>query len=840
MRLSALSLVIGVTVSNSVYSHQDMSESKHPKIIDKLHASMQKITLQANQNENVGVAIYSEEKLKGFPSGNKTISDILQLNPNVQFSQNSQTAGKQGEISAADFSMNGAAFYENNILLDNVSLNNRLNPAAGSLEFNSTNLSGASTSNSINIDLLCELEVLDSNISAKYGDFTGGVVKAKTCAPQTAQGQLHGNVRYDYTSSDWTSLSQIDESEIDEYENLSSSPFQKEFKKQGISTSLYGNLTQDLGFNLSLSKRQSEIQLPTLLNNTQFAQRNLENQQILFNVYQKVNDQHHVKLGLQYADDQKYLESSNVLNGGTNQGEKNQAIELELKSEFDIAKITQSLVYQKQKQYKNFDELNMYTWRSSPDKNWSSLNTVTEGGYANLKQQLNNVEYSFTTEFIPFEFLSYQHQIDFGLGYGHSEAAWQRLNNSYQYFVPSQYGTNCIKNNAELDFACDASYINAQGQQTGQYHSTRVGYHVGEINVRNDRASLFFEDEISLSSKLQARLGVRAEYDSLNSKLNMSPRSLLQYKPFDNDFFKVTTGWNRYYINPLFAYALSDGINQYSIKETRKSINDEWGNPTAYLSSNVARSQLNSPFSDESMLALSSQWGGFYTELKYVDRDFKDQIKRNRISFSPIVDEYDNSGKMTANTYTLSISNLEPYDFLSNQHRFQLGIDYTKKKSNFNDYSDTYNPLTYQQYIIYNDQIIDEANRPASNFNRPWTARLSWDMTFDHMPLKISHFFKIRSHYDAMVASTIPNDDRVEGPDGNLIKTRYDATRIGSAFSWDMRTSYDLKLFKEQNLNFGLTIKNVTNKINAYTSSNSNVRLPEAGRQFIADINFTF
>ncbi len=340
MRLSTLSLAIGVAFSNSVYGNQEISDSEHLVNIDQSIVSMQKIKLEASQNETIGETIYSEKQLKNFPSSNNTISDILQLNPNVQFSQNNQTAGKQGEISSANFSINGAAFYENNILLDNVSLNNRLNPAAGNLEFSNTNLSGTATSNSINIDLLCELEVLDSNVSEKYGDFTGGVVKGKTCAPKTEIGQVHGNIRYDYTSSNWTSFSQIDENEIEEYEDITTSPFQKEFKKQGISASLYGNLTQNLGFNLSLSKRKSDIQLPTVLMNTAFAQRNLENQQILFNIYHKLNDQHQIKLGLQYADDQKYLESSNVLNGGTDQGEKNQALELELKSEYDIAKIT--------------------------------------------------------------------------------------------------------------------------------------------------------------------------------------------------------------------------------------------------------------------------------------------------------------------------------------------------------------------------------------------------------------------------------------------------------------------------------------------------------------------
>ncbi len=833
MHQKAINFAMGLVLSNMSYASEiELDEEKKQQPI----ATLSKIVVEAIQTPEVGETIYTEEELKRFASSNKTISEVLQLNPNVQFSGTNQSGAKQGEISAADFSINGATFYDNNIMLDNVSLNNALNPTNGEQNFEANTLSGSSIHSTINTDLICELEVLDSNVSARYGDFTGGVVHAKTCAPKTKIGELHGKISYDYTSSDWTNFSHLSEDEIDDYYEETKSYFQKEFAKQGLSGTVYGNLNDHIGFNLGLSKRWSNIQLPSLLTTTDQIKRHLENDSINLNIYNKINQNHQLKFGFQYENDHRSIDSHNVLNGHVNQDNLNHALEFALDSTFQTAKVSQSLVYQKQKQRKNFDVNDMYVWKSSDAKDWSMASTATEGGYANLAQNLESIEYKLAADFEPIPFLNIAHHFSIGAGYGHYEASWNRLSDSYQYFIPSKFGTDCIKNNAETDPYCDTSYDNGKGQ----YHTTRVGYQAGSIEIKDDRAHAFFEDTLHFNDAFKARLGVRADYDSLNGNTTFSPRSNFQYRPFANHRLKLTGGWNRYYANKLFAYALTDGINDYNFKETRSSINDEWGNRTAYLSSNVKRSQLDTPFSDESTFAIESQIGNLSTQLKYVHRDFQDQIKRNRISTSPVIDEYDNTGKMLADTYTFSLSNIKPYSLLGTQHRFMFAADYTKKTSNFNDYTDTYNPLTYQQYIVYDGKIIDEANRPASNFNRPWTARLNWNIDFDHIPLKINNFFKLRSSYDAMVLSTIPMAERPTAPDGTQIKQRYDATRLGSAFTWDMRASYDIALRHESKLILGLTIKNLTNQFNQYTTENSAYKFAESGRQFIADLSFQF
>ena len=85
-------------------------------------------------------------------------------------------------------------------------------------------------------------------------------------------------------------------------------------------------------------------------------------------------------------------------------------------------------------------------------------------------------------------------------------------------------------------------------------------------------------------------------------------------------------------------------------------------------------------------------------------------------------------------------------------------------------------------------------------------------------------------------------NDKVEYK-GELLDT-YLASEIKPKFTWDMRTNYDWEISKDLRAIFGLTINNVTNRVNTYTiGSTSNDRprvMTEIGRQFIADVTFKF
>ena len=79
---------------------------------------------------------------------------------------------------------------------------------------------------------------------------------------------------------------------------------------------------------------------------------------------------------------------------------------------------------------------------------------------------------------------------------------------------------------------------------------------------------------------------------------------------------------------------------------------------------------------------------------------------------------------------------------------------------------------------------------------------------------------------------------------GKPAKTTEKEPEIKPKFTWDMRTTYDWKISKDLNAIFGLTINNVTNRTNTYTTKSTIASKPrvmtEIGRQFIADVTFKF
>lgn len=127
-----------------------------------------------------------------MPTGNGSVPELLKNNPNVQFANTANSSNTPGELAPENVSFHGEKFYNNNFMIDGLSNNNNINHGAnkGVLDGDPDGYSpidlpaGGTQSFWINSELIESLEVFDSNISAKYGDFTGGVVDAEADGSQ--------------------------------------------------------------------------------------------------------------------------------------------------------------------------------------------------------------------------------------------------------------------------------------------------------------------------------------------------------------------------------------------------------------------------------------------------------------------------------------------------------------------------------------------------------------------------------------------------------------------------------------------------------------------------------
>lgn len=214
-------------------------------------------------SQQTGTQKITEEQIARMPTKDGNITELLRNNPNVQFSNLSDTSEAAGEIAPNEVSIHGAAFYSNNYTIDGLSNNDNLNPASdNSIKggkdvdgYSPLDLPGGGTQSFwIDSSLLKNVEVFDSNISSKYGNFTGGVINAELKDPDLSKSS--GKVFYRITRDDWASFKVDNEEKFQRAESLGSQP---QFTKQQYGIVLNQPIGDKAGILFQYSRSESKI-----------------------------------------------------------------------------------------------------------------------------------------------------------------------------------------------------------------------------------------------------------------------------------------------------------------------------------------------------------------------------------------------------------------------------------------------------------------------------------------------------------------------------------------------------------------------------------------------------
>ena len=853
MRFAYSPLSFAILTALSISVHAD--DSSKNVILEPTNQSipLTPIVMQAEKTVDMGTTSYTKEDLEKTPNSSKNITDFLKVNPNVQFDREQRSVRTQGELRPAEVSINGAQYYQNKFLVNGVNNSNVMDPGGALGKDSYQGLDSGSQGMAINTDLLCKLEVFDSNVSAEYGEFTGGVIRAETCAPTSEVGKIHGSITYDYTESDWARYNIFTSEDIKDFDEPTQAN-QKEFKKQGLSTNFYGRMSDNLGINVYGSKRQSIIPVISGLSSPEKINQERNNINAGTTLYYQPNAQNKIKFGFDYGDIDAltYIESRR--NSGANTNTESAALFAEIETHLNTAIVTQKLNYQRMDSQRIAENNLGILWQYAPgSQDWteqpsSATASIGEGATSgSLNQLQDSLSYSLKLVFDPINFSHTQHTWTLGAGYDHYNARWERPADLYNYNATGRTNLTSGQSCQPDDILCDsATTLNGK---PGQYFFKGLLYKAGSAQAQQDRWHAYVQDQISWGN-IDLRLGLRSDYESLSSQYNIAPRSALTYRPLNNEALKLITGFNRYYSAQTLATELRQQIAnlKYDIeRETKSPSNLTWKEiqNSGYRNDSA---DLKTPYSDEMLFGLSTQFKNWEMGLKWVNRNSKDEITRDRYVSEQSLNGktflgtdyfiYGNNGQSQADIYTFTLKNLSPFKLSSTSHQFAIGFDYTDIQKNFIDYHESYQvntPNEEDRLVQYGDKIIHWSDRPAENFNQPWTARISWDIGFDQLPLKINNFFSYKSSYeDALMVKDVDYQ-------GEMINA-YEILEVKPRFSWDMRTSYDFNLAKDNTATFGLTINNVTNRKNTYTSSNlnSNTLKSEIGRQFVADITFKF
>lgn len=824
----------------------------------------------------------SKNILESNPSGNGDITSILRILPNVQYDNAQLKSTTPGEIDPANMSISGGLFYQNNFQLDGFNMNNDLNTIGGA---DSNNLVGlpSSRSQGLNVDtqLLESIVVQDSNVSAAYGRFTGGVVEANVRKPRNDS--FHGSISYQYTSDKLTQY-HIYESEESAFATSSDENYQPHFIKHLIRTNAEGYITKNLGLIGSFSTIQSYIPLNsynvsrfvggTELNSKREQKRISDNYYIKAHYNPTENFTLEANLGYMPQFNTYYnnlaRDSYNTIQmGGYQAG---------VKALWDTGAglWTNSLGYSRLQNSRRSDS-NFYRWwyYSAGDKNWTiptNTNTgyVYEGGYGNIDQLQNTLNYKSDMTFEPLELWKTAHTFRVGGELIYQDVSQHRLDNTYSSNGAPQGFTqnisNCRIDNFGLDTCSNAPFSRNGTSYLGQYMNSIVIYNGGKVKLHNLSYGIYAEDDIKLDlqkyGEINMRFGIRLDGDNYMDKHTLAPRFSMNYITPAQKEYKSTFifGANRYYGRNLFSYRLYDSTLSQQNRYTRSLNNNvlsDWqpANNTSTISTKF--NELNVPYDDELMLGISQNLWLFTATLKYIHRNGKDEIMRRARSASsgnaPALPGYSNSynfytndGSSKSDIITLTLNNTAPIDTLGIKNIIILAFDLTNTKRTYNLFAadEAYYDDTD---IMYNGQIIKYRDRPTDNYTRPYTLRLNTTHSFSIGRTKWlwNNFFRYRAGYDRMVLIPSNSPDR----DPNFSGQQYGKMHFKGAFTWDMRIGFDVNVYKGNTLFMNLDVYNVLNTQNMTTTSSSNtliyststaVPVYEVGRQFWVQVGYRY
>jgi len=792
-------------------------------------------------NDSQGSTTISRSAMSATPAENGGITSMIRTIPSVQFSNKNRQSLNMAEISAANISINGAKYYQNNFQIDGVNVNFDVNP---NNTYGNFWRIGQSPSQGISVDsdFIESVTLHDSDVSAKYGNFQGGVIEADTRNPRDG---FHGKISLAHTRDSWTKMHIADE-KLDS-ENTSNyyykstnnyNNYSPEFTKWVTRVNLEGMVTDNFGLLFGFSDVRSKIPLGHVytgdLNDNGKVNSGSHNAKILQNYFLKavwyVNDKLTITPQLTYApqSNKEHMTSRNSIKNGRVQRSGGWVGSLTIDYEADFADITNKISFARTESSKDADNNYLYSWRTSNLKYWGTTGTrgyAYEGAGGDLEQKQKTYSWNLDFEFKPFDIGKTRHQINSGLVLSRTSAMYASPDKAINAGVYSLDGSKC----KDGDPTCsqDDSF-----NGNGQY----IGYQIisgpGKSEVDVTSFGFYVEDNIEVG-KWKIRPGVRVDGDDWMKKITVAPRFTVTYDLFGNGNTLISAGANRYYGRSLYTYEVGDNARQwmeYWHKTTDCDAANTWWPATKYENELVyCRSigkedvfrRLKIPYDDELSIGIKQQISNFELGIKYINRRGKDGViraYRSELGLPVVagVDEdymtYTNEGETKSHILNFTFKSKEPIQIGITRNTFELGFQYLKTDSNYDTFKDRY--YDEPRIAYYNGKQVEYRDLPKGDFEIPWTLNFTTITEIPSWGFTWSNFWQLRAPRERL---TIDYDyyDR----DLGYWVEYYKKSKTNLGFTWDMRFSYEKKIHKDIKGFVNLDIYNILNRKNESSSN---------------------
>ncbi len=703
-----------------------------------------------------GATTISGADLEMLPSATGSITEALKGMSQIQYDYQRQSSLTVGEIAPPRISISGAKPYENNFMIDGMSISNTLNPSGLSDQSQAQRLEvgGGDTAIFYDTSLVESVSAYTSNVPAKYGGFVGGVVDATLRDPATDRWRFILSGRY-------TEDSLFDLRDVDEESRSPRDQPRFEIYRAGLSAE--GPITDYAALLLSYSRHHSSIPLTrTAADGTTFKDsQERTNEHYFTRLNLQPDNDININLDLTYAPYRSLFWDSTFRDSEWYIENRSWRFASQVDYLLSAGLLTGKVFFAQH----GFSRDSKTSFRySGPDDQYGGLgdaeNRTRESGAS-------------------FSFVSNNHHSN--NGYVHYSAG---LDYGYKHIDMWNEGIELYSLTATRRTIQTYEDISQSG-----HNSHLGGYGHFEFVWR----------------RLLVQPGVRVDYDRFSGNTDIAPRFKTEYDLFGNGVLHLGVGANRYYGKYLSAYAFRRhrpiNTQRYDIQPDGTEVPAD---PTVSTSRSFSSDGLATPYSDEVAGELSGVVFGFDYSFTALQRKHKKQL----ISKSDDGNLYylTNDGKSEYQEISFSI---ERDIRLENLGLHRLSFNATKSKTtSFNNYynSDVRSSRTLigydynYDYVFFNGEYVSRSDMPAENYNSPWVFTLSTNSRFLNDHLRLYTVTRWRGSSKGLVSDK--SDDTPFGtitgrasnlwinPDGGY-SNAYKSGKISGGSTTDVTTEFD-------------------------------------------------
>ena len=779
-----------------------------------------------NEVNGGGYSKYSSFKEYNFSDtkSNKRIDESIKQNSNISFNNQHNISTNKAEISPKDFSINAAPFYQNAFLVNGMSFDNAIDPA-GNQNINASSLWRApvmgAQSSVINTSLLKSIKVLDSNISAKYGNFEGGVIDTKLKDPIKTFG---ARISTSYTDGNLNKII-IDEENRAGYETSRNKNLNNNFVKQNQNIYLESKFSDDYGILFNYSRTTSIIKMPTkrevLAQGYFYPNQSRKNENLLLKGF-IVLDNHIIKPSIIYTPSvyKGFLEG--VIDSNLKAKFGGLISNVELFSEFDNFTVTQNLGYSIQNSARYFDKNMKFGFFTNKVANWGTGTYSSKGGYGDIREQTLELNYKLDLESDVKEFRNTEHTFYAGLELSHKKASYETLKHLAEYYNPQILPNGVVCKDGDV-FCLMGEVVDRKGNiGAGQYLTRATFTPEFKTKISATNFDFYLEDDIKYK-RFNLRLGARSSYDGIIKKFNIAPRITGEFDLLGDESNFFGAGFNRYYGKNFFAYKLYDNIYSYTQYLSRANYNEEF-KQTGGKKNDYNFNELKRSFNDEFSVFYRGEFKNTKFNLKYLKRLGKNQVvlsDKKTLGLADIDDEnlsknykvYTNLGTSKADILSLDIANAKSIEIFNTLNDFSLSATYTKKKTDFKDYRS--DERDRNSKVKYNGEIIAQKDLPLIDYYDKYKITFLYNLNIPNYNLNFTNLFTFTPSKKALV-STYNRAEHIR---------EYELIKLNDYFTWDMNISYKHKFKKDTEFFANVNIENLLNTKNKINASKNNNKI---------------